>query len=1136
LRLVAPATGDAAGASVSPNKRAEAGHLWAPAMALLLCLPALLPLLQPGFVEGHDGVEHLFRVLALETGWRNGILLPRWVPELALGFGYPFFGVYSPLSYVVPALSTLLGASPVVGVKIGVALALLTAGLGAYSAASRLAGRTAGIVAAVTYVYAPYTLANAYVRLDLAELTAMACAALGLAAVIRITHHPPRETDDSSALATMVDTPSADPMRQSNERQEQPTARSAGVPPAPVTASWRMRTRGAYVAARGQGEGGRDARAPWDAPYSRSRARLREMLPVIMQSGRVNSRPIALAAAALATLPLAHDLSVLTFLPTFAAVGIAALVTGLTRRTIRETVLPLLAALLLGGALAAFFLLPAILWQSWTKLALIPQDPAFFQKLLDVPALLQRHFAVPGWGWFGTEAGVGLWNFSVAPSRVGELGAGPSSLAWLALPAALIGWRRLPDRARAPAGALLVALAFSTLAMTTVSGPLWQVFPHLTLLQFPWRFDGPLCLDSAIVLGLVTTAIPARARAALSALLMVAALVPAGLYLRPAAVSLLPNSVTWPAQLRRELVGGYGTTGSGLFLPRWVDTPAPQGSFVTSSPSEAANLQILAMSGRAGSIDLRYSAPRPVSLTLGAWYFPSWTAQADGQEVTVRADTAGLLQVALPAGTHHLVVAQGLTWPEKVGDAVSLVGLVALAGLLAGSASWGRPRRRSRLAAVVLAAGALLALAAAALLARAGSPPVWSLPAHGAETAPLGAVAWRLEQSAPWGTRPVLEVAWLLHQTPASDQQITVALRAPNGQIVARRQQYPHFGTVHTAGLPAGMLLLDQLDLPTPLSPCAEPYEIAVGMGDAGQPAPLTTLGSARLPCGPTAPPTVARVDVASVIGLQAGRLPRLTPGAPVTLDASVLAPGPTATDDLIGLQLLSHSGTAVAGTQSYGNVDLRFSTLWQPGQRVPYHLRLAVPANLPVGLYTLSLDLFSPENGSIQAVTDASSPDTTPRPHLTVATVKVAAPRLAGADSTVRFGSDIGLLQPAHTGDQAPVLRAQSGAMLTVPLRWYALDAPPADYTVFIHLIDVAGRLVDQMDGPPLGGAYPTSVWDSQEAVDDPRTLTVPVNLPPGRYRVQAGWYLPSNGARLAVTPAAPDNAVTIAQVDVEL
>jgi hypothetical protein len=109
----------------------------------------------------------------------------------------------------------------------------------------------------------------------------------------------------------------------------------------------------------------------------------------------------------------------------------------------------------------------------------------------------------------------------------------------------------------------------------------------------------------------------------------------------------------------------------------------------------------------------------------------------------------------------------------------------------------------------------------------------------------------------------------------------------------------------------------------------------------------------------------------------------------------------------------------------------------------------------------------------------------------------------------------------------------------MNLTLYWRATDMPSQDYTVFVHLLDESGVLRGQGDGPPVGGDYPTSLWEPGEVVADEHHLDVDADAPPGSYRLAVGLYRPADGTRLAVWDAAsipqPDNRV-ILPVEIEL
>jgi hypothetical protein len=56
------------------------------------------------------------------------------------------------------------------------------------------------------------------------------------------------------------------------------------------------------------------------------------------------------------------------------------------------------------------------------------------------------------------------------------------------------------------------------------------------------------------------------------------------------------------------------------------------------------------------------------------------------------------------------------------------------------------------------------------------------------------------------------------------------------------------------------------------------------------------------------------------------------------------------------------------------------------------------------------------------------------------------------------------------------------------------------------------------QHDGVPLRQLHPTTHWVAGEIISDPRELSLPQDLPDGRYRLQAGMYLPETMEHLPV------------------
>ena len=91
-----------------------------------------------------------------------------------------------------------------------------------------------------------------------------------------------------------------------------------------------------------------------------------------------------------------------------------------------------------------------------------------------------------------------------------------------------------------------------------------------------------------------------------------------------------------------------------------------------------------------------------------------------------------------------------------------------------------------------------------------------------------------------------------------------------------------------------------------------------------------------------------------------------------------------------------------------------------------------------------------------------------------------------------------------------------RAGQPVTLTLQWAAAGPLLADYTVFVQLIDSAGSILAQGDGPPRGGRYPSTVWAAGDVFSDEHQLDLPANLPSGYYVMLVGLYNREDNQRL--------------------
>jgi len=111
----------------------------------------------------------------------------------------------------------------------------------------------------------------------------------------------------------------------------------------------------------------------------------------------------------------------------------------------------------------------------------------------------------------------------------------------------------------------------------------------------------------------------------------------------------------------------------------------------------------------------------------------------------------------------------------------------------------------------------------------------------------------------------------------------------------------------------------------------------------------------------------------------------------------------------------------------------------------------------------------------------------------------------------------------------------ALPGQPVRLTLYWRDLATLSESYTVFAHLLDAEGQLVDQANSPPVNGEYPTQWWSPGEIVVDDHVFDLPTDAPAGEYQVALGLYRLSDGVRLPIVgpdgAAAPDGRLLLEQ-----
>ncbi|MBI5650587.1 MAG: glycosyltransferase family 39 protein [Chloroflexi bacterium] len=222
---------------------------------------------------------------------------------------------------------------------------------------------------------------------------------------------------------------------------------------------------------------------------------------------------------------------------------------------------------------------------------------------------------------------------------------------------------------------------------------------------------------------------------------------------------------------------------------------------------------------------------------------------------------------------------------------------------------------------------------------------------------------------------------------------------------------------------------------------------------------------------------------------------------------------------------ILDASGNVVGGADT----ELFFEyplALLPRDQSLPARYDLKINDGLPPGKYMLEVGLFSPaQNARVPVEINGKRAEDD---RILIAPLKIglrATPPMPSRLIHARFGDAITLIG----FDAAPKIKR--GEDLKLILLWQSEKFITRDYTLFVHALDDANRIIAQSDAPPRGGAYPTLIWDANEFVPDEITLAFPADAR-GKLRVIIGWYDAQTGERL---PTAHGDSIVLSEVNVE-
>jgi 6-pyruvoyl-tetrahydropterin synthase-like protein/uncharacterized protein DUF6077 len=312
-------------------------------------------------------------------------------------------------------------------------------------------------------------------------------------------------------------------------------------------------------------------------------------------------------------------------------------------------------AVVMGAALAAFYILPAAYEEKWVNIAEVlapgvrPQDNFLFTAIND-----------PDHNRFNLLVSI------VTTAEIVILFA----CCWLA--------RRWRESQKEGWWLIVLWAVAAILLMLPVTAACWQILPELRFVQLPWRWL--LCLN----VGFALLASMGLRRWFNRVILCV------GLLLVIASVWRRVQPPWWDnatdvAEMRESVRTGEGYEGTDEYVPAGDDPyelnkAAP---LVATDQGGSASVRIEAWKAQTKtfSVDMR----SPGTLLPRLYAYPAWRVEVNGNVVQTHSEpVVGRITIPVMAGQNQVKISFERTWDQELGDAISICSaalLLVFAGL-----------------------------------------------------------------------------------------------------------------------------------------------------------------------------------------------------------------------------------------------------------------------------------------------------------------------------------------------------------------------------------------------------------------------------------------------------------------------
>ncbi len=268
----------------------------------------------------------------------------------------------------------------------------------------------------------------------------------------------------------------------------------------------------------------------------------------------------------------------------------------------------------------------------------------------------------------------------------------------------------------------------------------------------------------------------------------------------------------------------------------------------------------------------------------------------------------------------------------------------------------------------------------------------------------------------------------------------------------------------------------------------------------------------------------------------------RLVVGDPVEVSLVWRALDETPNNYTLSIHLLDGDKFPRAWAMSHPGRGNFPTSIWQPGDifRERYTLYWAdTPWEQLPSLATLKVALFCPGGETVQETyleaTDAHGATLGDAVYFgRIKVTAAASPAEEEPLSTTGYTfDDVLALDRILLTPESP----SPGQQVSMEMQWRALRQPPADYTVFAHVVDAQGQQVGGNDQPLTDGYYPSGLWEPGEVITHVQRLSVPYSASDGLHEIYVGVYEPVSGQRLPLwdrnSQRTPDDRLWVTAIE---